>query len=365
MALVAATDAENRHPPLELLFTVDEETGLTGACSLEPGFLEGKLLINLDSEDEGVFTVGCAGGVDSDLRVPVECEARPAGYALCRLHAGGMKGGHSGIDIGLNRANAIRVLGRALFAMRVEGIDVRLATLTGGSAHNAIPRDAQALVLVPADQREAAIRAATACGATCLAEHGGTDPGLFVKLEDTDDDVPATVLSSAGTAKAVDLMLAVPHGVEAMSPDIDGLVQTSNNFARIDRDGDAIKVLTSQRSSVISELEALSARIEGVARLAGGEGHREGGYPPWAPNMDSPLLARSIALYKSMFSKEPVVEIIHAGLECGLIADRNPGMDMISIGPDLKDPHCPDERVHVGSIGRVWDFLAALLKDIR
>jgi dipeptidase D len=173
------------------------------------------------------------------------------------------------------------------------------------------------------------------------------------------------VLTLAATDKAIDFVLAVPHGVEAMCADIEGLVQTSNNFARIERVQDSIQVLTSQRSSVVSEIEALSARIEGVARLAGGEGHHGEGYPPWTPNLDSPLLARGVELYERMYGKKPVVEVIHAGLECGLIADRNPGMDMLSIGPKIRDPHCPDERVHIGSIGRVWDFLAALLKELR
>ncbi len=365
MAMVAALDRESPHPPLELLFTVDEETGLTGAISLEPGFIAGKLLVNIDSEDEGVFTVGCAGGVDSSSRVPVEREAPPAGWTACELSAGGMKGGHSGIDIALGRANAIRVLGRTLRALGQGGIDLRIAELTGGSAHNAIPRDARALLLLPEAAVEPARAIAAECGRICAGEFQTTDPELAVSLERSSEGAPTRALDAASTGKAIDLMLAMPHGVEAMSSEIEGLVQTSDNLARVDLVEDAIEILTSQRSSVVSELHALSDRIEGVARLAGGEGHRSEGYPPWTPNMDSPLLARSLALYERMYGKKPVVEVIHAGLECGLIADRNPGMDMISIGPDIRDPHCPDERVHVGSIGRVWDFLAALLADLR
>ncbi|MEW6074222.1 MAG: aminoacyl-histidine dipeptidase [Planctomycetota bacterium] len=364
MAMVVATDRANPHPPLELLFTVDEETGLTGARSLQPGFLAGKLLVNLDSEDEGVFTVGCAGGVDSELRLPVAAKAPPAGRALAWIRAGGLKGGHSGLDIAKNRANAIRILGRTLRALRQEGLDVRIAALQGGSAHNAIPRDAAALVLVRRGRRKRAAEIVGRCRETFRNEFRRTDPDLAVAFEEAAETVPARVLTPIATDRTIDFLLAVPHGVEAMSADIPGLVQTSNNFARIRRAEDAIEALTSQRSSVVSEIDALSTRIEGVARLAGGEGHRGTGYPPWTPNMESPLLARSKALYRRMFAKEPVVEVIHAGLECGLIADRNPGMDMISIGPDLKDPHCPDERVHIGSIGRVWEFLAALLKEI-
>jgi dipeptidase D len=364
MAMVAALDADTPHPPLELLFTVDEETGLTGAIALEPGFIQGKLLINIDSEDEGVFTVGCAGGINSNLTVPIEREETPAGYAACKMQAGGMKGGHSGIDIALNRANAIRLLGRALHAIGSEGIDVRIAALTGGSAHNAIPRDAEALLLLPEGDVEMAKMVTTRCGGTFLAEFRSTDPDLTMTLESA-NDAPARVLTAAASGKVIDFLLVVPHGVEAMSPDIAGLVQTSNNFARIELTDGAIEVLTSQRSSVVSEIAALSGRIESVARLAGGEGSRSDGYPPWTPNMDSPLLARSVALYEKLFDKKPVVEVIHAGLECGLIAERNPGMDMISIGPDLKDPHCPDERVSISAIGKVWDFLAALLADLK
>ena len=365
MAMVAALDQENPHPPLELLFTVDEETGLTGANALEPGFISGKLLVNLDSEDEGVFTVGCAGGVNSHLTMPIEREAAPTGYRPCTIRAGGMKGGHSGLDIALNRANAIRILGRTLHAFGQDGIDVRIAEMKGGSAHNAIPRDAEALVLLPAASVEQAAELVAQWSKTFLSEFESTDPELAVSLESSGDATPGQVLTAAAGTKAIDFMLGVPHGVEAMSPSIDGLVQTSNNFASIELAEDTITALTSQRSSVVSEIDALSTRIEGVARLAGGDGHRSEGYPPWTPNMDSPLLARSVALYETMFARKPVVEIIHAGLECGLIADRNPGMDMISIGPDLKDPHCPDERVHIGSIGRIWDFLAALLKDLK
>lgn len=364
MAMVAALDTDTPHPPLELLFTVDEETGLTGANALEPGFIKGKLLVNIDSEDEGVFTVGCAGGVNCNLMVPVERAAAPSGHVACRLSAGGMKGGHSGIDIGLNRANAIRLLGRTLLAFAREGIDTRIATLKGGSAHNAIPRDAEALLFLAAgDVAKAAVITAK-CVAVFLDESKATDPELAMELEPS-DAAAGPPLSAAATAKVIDFLLALPHGVEKMSPDIDDLVQTSNNFSRIELKGDTIHVLTSQRSSVVSEIEALSERIESTARLAGGASSRTDGYPPWTPNLDSPLLARSVALYERLFDKKPVVEVIHAGLECGLIADRNEGMDMISIGPDLKDPHCPDERVSIKAIGKVWDFLAALFAELK
>ncbi len=364
MGMVMALDKENPHPPMELLFTVDEETGLTGANALEPGFIDGKILINVDSEDEGVFTVGCAGGINTHVTLPIETEATPAGYKAFKVKAGGMKGGHSGIDIGLGKANAIRILARALFEIRKETIDLRIADIKGGSAHNAIPRDAEANVFIPEGDVPRTKEIIEEYCNVFNSEFVATDPDLFVALEENSASYDE-VLTEAKTEKVIEFFLVIPHGVEAMSPDIEGLVETSNNFANVKIEDCAVKVLTSQRSSVVSKLQALTARIESVGKLVGGEGYSTGGYPPWQPNMESPLLARSLKLYEEMFGKKPIVEVIHAGLECGIIGDKNPGMDMISIGPDLKFPHCPDEKIHIGAIGKVWDFMAALLKDLK
>lgn len=374
MAMVLATSSDVAHPPLELLFTVDEETGLTGANALKPGFIKGKILINIDSEDEGVFTVGCAGGVNTQIRLPLDFEKVPFGYehfassvsgfGLYKINAGGMKGGHSGIDIAKGKANAIRVLGRTLHHLVMNGIDLRIADIKGGSAHNAIPRDAFAMVFLPKAQAAAASSFTENISGVMASEFRATDPELAVKLTPSADKEYNTMLTSADTVKLIDFVLAMPHGVEAMSADIPGLVETSNNFASIKVEDQFIKVLTSQRSSVVSRLQALTARVESMARIAGGEGRTGAGYPPWQPNMDSALLARSLKLYEKMYNKKPVVEIIHAGLECGIIGDRNPGMDMISIGPDLKFPHSPDEKVNIIAIGKVWDFVVELLKEI-
>ncbi len=365
MAMVLAMDKETPHPPLELLFTVDEETGLTGANAMEPGFIEGKLLINVDSEDEGVFTVGCAGGMNTYLSLPLDFEPIPAGYKQYRINAGGMKGGHSGIDIGLGKANALRILGRGLFQLKNENIDVRIADIKGGSAHNAIPRDAHAVVFMPETDFAKAKDTIEKWSGVFNSEFKITDPDLAVSIKEDGEGNVNQVATVAKTQKVIEFMLVIPHGVEAMSPDIEGLVETSNNFANIRMEDGAVKVLTSQRSSVVSKLNALTARIESAARLAGGDARSGDGYPPWQPNMDSPLLARSTKLYEKMFNKKPVVEVIHAGLECGIIADKNPGMDMISIGPDLKYPHSPDEKIHIGTIGKVWDFMVELLKELK
>lgn len=365
MAMAMAMDNDVQHPPLELLFTVDEETGLTGANELEPGFIDGKILINVDSEDEGVFTVGCAGGANTYSTLPLKFESVPVGYKSHKLIGGGMKGGHSGIDIAMGKANAIQVLGRALHVILNENVDVRIADIKGGSAHNAIPRDAEAVVFIADAEVEKVKKIVDQATATLLEEYKTTDPDLKISLAAGGDSKFNEALSVKETRRVVDYILAMPHGVAAMSPDIEGLVETSNNFANISVDDGNLKVLTSQRSSVVSRLQAHTSKIEALARLAGGEAKTGDGYPPWQPNMDSPLLAKSVKLYKEMFNKEPVVEVIHAGLECGIIGDKNPGMDMISIGPDLRYPHSPDEKIHIGTIGKVWDFMVALIASLK
>jgi len=363
MAMALALDKEIQHPPLESLFTVDEETGLTGANSLAPGFVDGRFLVNIDSEDEGYFTVGCAGGINTNLAIPVTMEIPPANYKLVKVIAGGMKGGHSGIDINKEKANAMKVINRALEVIK-EKVDIRFADVAGGTAHNAIPRDASAQIFVPAEELEMVKEAAVEAQEILKNEFKNTDPDLFIKVDVSTDNLKQA-MTAADTAKIMDFIAVLPHGVASMSTAIEGLVETSNNFARIKVEDSKVKVLTSQRSSLVSRLHSLTDRIEATARLAGGEAHSSDGYPPWQPNMDSPLLAKSLKIYENLFNKKPVVEVIHAGLECGIIADRNPGMDMISIGPTLKYPHSPDEKVLVSTIGMVWDFIAALLKSIK
>lgn len=364
MALAMALDKDLPHAPLELLFTVDEETGLTGANALKPGFIKGKLLINLDSEDEGVFTVGCAGGKDTELMIPMNFEAVSTDCKAFTIKAAGMKGGHSGIDINIGKANALRVLGRALDTLYKNGISFKIADVKGGTAHNAIPRDAEAVVYMD--------NASLSKVKDLLSEK---EKELKIEFKNVDQDIALSVSESSesfskvftkeSTVKTINLMLTVHHGVAAMSTDIDDLVETSNNFAKIKVEDKELHILTSQRSSVVSRLEELTSRIEAIALISDGKAESGGGYPPWQPDMDSKLLAQSKALYKKMYSKEPVIEVIHAGLECGIIGDRNPGMDMISIGPDLRYPHCPDEKVRVEAIGKVWDFVAELLKDLK
>lgn len=362
MAMVAATDDRIGHPALELLFTTDEETGLTGANSLQPGFIQGKQLLNIDTEDEGVFTVGCAGGEDARVTLPFTTDESLASYNACKLVAGGMSGGHSGIDIIEQRANAIKLLFRGIHSI-AQKTDVRIATVTGGTARNAIPRDAEAVVLIPSPDLETAQAMMVELEQKLQAEYAITDPGLTMTLTVTSGDHKAASVDT--TRRAIDLVFAYPDGVTGMSGEIEGLVDTSNNLATIKTDNGTMVILSNQRSSNMDSLALLCERIMSVARLAGATGETSGGYPSWQPDMDSELLARCLQVYQHRFDKKPVVEAIHAGLECGIIGAKYPGMDMISFGPTIKNPHSPDEKIEIESIGQVWDFMVALFESYK
>jgi len=362
MAMVAATDKELGHPPLELLFTTDEETGLTGATSLRPGFIKGKQLLNIDSEDEGVFTVGCAGGKDARVLLPFVANESLPDHSAFKLVSSGMSGGHSGIDIIEDRANAIKLLFRGIH-LSCGQADVRISTVTGGSARNAIPRDAEAILLIPTTDIEALQAAIGEYEKTLKAEYIKTDPNLRMKLIAESDDHKAS--SASTTRQAVDLVFAYPHGVTAMSKSLEGLVETSNNMATVKVENGELVILSNQRSSNMDSLELICDRVMSLARLAGAKGVTSGGYPSWQPNMDSRLLARCLEVFEKRFDKKPVVEAIHAGLECGIIGAKYDGMDMISFGPTIKNPHSPDEKIEIESIGKVWDFMVALFESYK
>ncbi|MCK5809029.1 aminoacyl-histidine dipeptidase [bacterium] len=355
IALVLVTDETVKHPPLELLFTVDEETGLTGASELRSGWLKGKYLLNLDSEDEHVFTIGCAGGKDTHIRftgtrIPV------ADKISYRVTVGGLKGGHSGVDITEPLANANVVLSRLL-----ESCELNIVSIEGGSAHNAIPRDATAFVRV-ADGAQLKKRA-TELQKVIQKEYAGGDEGITITVEMCQP--PVTMFDRDSTFKLVHLLRALPHGIAAMSRELDGLVETSNNLAVVTMpDDNTVEILTSQRSSVMSKLDDLTDRIEAVGKLANAEVISGNGYPSWEPDMDSGLLKVCVSEWKNVTDVEPVVEVIHAGLECGIIGSKYDGMEMISYGPTIKNPHSPDEKLFVPSIKSVYDFTASLLEKL-
>ncbi len=364
MAMTLALDKEAAHPPLELLFTIDEETGLTGANALQGDFIEGKILLNVDSEDEGVFTVGCAGGRDTHISLALQYEDPPAGFVMARLKASGMTGGHSGVNINEERANAVRVLVRAILQLQNQ-TDLRIADIAGGTAHNAIPRDAWADIFMAKDSFKDVEKTVAELDQIFKKEFKNTDPNLKLSVEPMPETTGKRALSADSSPKIANLLFALPHGVAAMSTDMPGLVETSNNLANIKIRNSKLEIVTSQRSSVMTRLHALTLRIEIIGRLAGAEVVSGNGYPAWQPNMQSPLLARCQVVYEKLFGKKPHIEAIHAGLECGIIGDKKAGMDMISFGPTLKNPHSPDEKIQVESIGKIWDFLVELLKTFK
>lgn len=357
-AMAIAEDPEAVHGPLELLFTVDEETGLTGAAKLDPTLVSGRTLLNLDTEEDGAFYIGCAGGADARSVFTVSLEPVPAGHAALAVRVRGLKGGHSGVDIHENRGNALKFLARALAAARRAAPELRIATLSGGSKHNAIPREADAVITVPAGDVAAVRKAIEETAAVLKEEYGEIDPGQRVDAEDTS---AAQVFSAGDGSRILDALLACPHGVLAMSRAVPGLVETSNNLAVVTTEGSQVKVVTSSRSSVMPSLKATLQQVEAVFRLAGAQVEVHDGYPGWKPNPDSPVLKLAKEVFHREFGREPEVKAIHAGLECGLIGEKFPGMDMLSLGPQIESPHSPDERVKIPTVASFYRLLKAIL----
>ncbi len=358
LAVLAAKDIA--HGPLEALITIDEETGLTGAEGLQPGRLKAKFLLNLDSEEEGYLTIGCAGGVDTIATRKLARTAPPAGSRAYRLKVFGLKGGHSGIDINAGRGNALRLLAQVLGFLKPE-FDLALASLKGGNKRNAIPREASAMIyLDPA--REPAVRQALAAHeAHWRAALGAFDPGLHLALEAGE---AAAAMSSTDADALIQLLLALPHGVEAMSPDIKGLVQTSTNLGVIETREDVVEVNLLTRSSIDASKAALTERIAATCALAGFESHTSGGYPGWKPEPEASLVRIVNDTNQAIFGKPLEIMAIHAGLECGLIGEKYTSMEMVSFGPDMWDVHTPDEHVSVPSVANFWKLLVAVLEAV-
>lgn len=360
VALALSADKTVEHPPFELLFTVDEETGLTGAINLDETLLSGKILLNIDSEDEGVLTIGCAGGLSSNITLSVDRQKIPADFSSYKLKLGGFKGGHSGVDIKKGRGNAIKELARVLLLLG-EVVDYKLQDIVGGSAHNAIPRDAEAKIALNEHGFEKIKSIISHLEYDLKNEYMKNDQDLFISVERS-EECSSEMISGECSGQVLNIINALPHGVFSMSQMIDGLVETSNNIATVKIKDDTFEVLTSQRSSLKSRLDLLTSRIESIAKLSGAKIKHGDGYPAWQPNWESDLLKRCKEAYKNKFSKEPVVEVIHAGLECGIIGDKYPGMEMISFGPTIQNPHSPDERMKVTDIDKILDFMIELFR---
>lgn len=358
LAVLASQDIQ--HGPLEVIVTIDEETGLTGANGIQPAWLKAKYLLNLDSEEEGFLTIGCAGGVDTIATRKLDMSAPKPGTRPYRLKVFGLKGGHSGIDINAGRGNAIRLLAQLLKPMQ-PGFDFQLASIKGGNKRNAIPREASAfLFLDPA--KESSFKAELArYEAHWKAAHGAFDPGLAFALEPGQAD---QVMSEADTTAIINLLLALPHGVEAMTPGIAGLVQTSTNLGVIDVSNGSAEVNLLTRSSIEASKSALSDRIASVCALAGFESHCTGGYPGWKPDPSASLVKLVNEANQQVFGKALEIVAIHAGLECGLIGDKYPGMEMVSFGPNMWDVHTPDEHVSIASVEAFWKLLVAVLEKV-
>ena len=362
-ALAIAEDDTIAHPELELLFTVDEETGMTGANALRADQLKGRILLNLDSEDEGIFTVGSAGGRETKSTLSLTKSALAAGSRKVSIHVSGLLGGHSGCEIHCGRASAIKLIARIADRICAEIPDACLVDIKGGSAHNAIPRDAQLDIAVQAKDAARVVEIANEMGKNFASEFKKADGG--VKVDTQVNDIAGSAFDAAALRNVIDLILVYPHGVAAMSQDIPGLVETSSNLASVRIDGDTLHILSSQRSSVPTKLNTLTAKIEAAVRLAGGKAVSDGGYPAWQPDMESDVLKRCVDAYDKRFGHKPKIEIIHAGLECSIIGSKMPDMQMISFGATVVSPHSPQERAEVKTIGMVADFLVDLLASYK
>ena len=347
-ACLALLDSDLPMGRLECLFTVSEETGMDGAFGLESGFFDAKTLINLDSEDEGQLFVGCAGGMDTTATFTCRREALRKGYRPLHIKVSGAMGGHSGDDINKERANALRLLIRFLYTELQ--YDFQLLTLSGGNKPNAICREAEAFIAVPADEVQEMVDDAAAFGEVLKAEYASSDPGVVITCEP--EACSVRPIEEGDAANIIMTLLTVPHGVEKMSTDIPGLVETSTNLAAARFEGDLLKVITNQRSSVVSELHALAERVEAAFFLGSFDVEHHGEYPGWKPNLDSRILKQSVASYRKLFGVDPEVKAIHAGLECGLFLEKFPDLDMISFGPTLRNVHAPGEKLELSSLDK-------------
>jgi len=357
-ALAVLADANIPHGPVEVLVTVDEETGLTGANNVRPGWLKAKYLLNLDSEEEGILTIGCAGGVDSVATRKLAMGAPQAGTLPYRLKVSGLKGGHSGIDINAGRGNAIRLLAQALAAL---GAPFELAAVKGGNKRNAIPREASAQLYLDPALEPAAKAALAGIEAHWRAALGAFDPHLAIRLE---PGQPGPVMAGDDAQALIRLLLTAPHGVEAMSPAIPGLVQTSVNLGVVDTAGGEATVNLLTRSSIDLSKAALTDRIGAACAAAGFQHTLFGGYPGWKPEPEAGLVKLMGQVHQAAFGKPMAIMAIHAGLECGLIGEGHPGMEMVSFGPSMWDVHTPDEHVSIASVGNFWKLLVAVLAAI-
>ena len=359
--LAILEDESLKHGGIEALFTVDEETGLTGAFALESNMLTGKMMINIDSEDFGIITVGCAGGGESKIKLPLKTKSINEDLDFLLIKLSGLRGGHSGVDAHEHRGNAIKILSRLLWKVSQNYI-FYLADFKGGDKHNAIPREAYAKVAINKKNKNNFISDFRKICEDIREEVKPIDPNLKVDFESIEKF--NVVLVDESKKSFLNLIHGLPNGVDKMSYDIQGLVETSTNLATVVFDEKYAMIGMSSRSSIMSALQDFRDRIRAVASLSGAEVIEDTPYPGWKPNLDSKLLDLSKKVFKDIFNEEPGVEAIHAGLECGIIGEKFQGMDMISIGPTIKYPHSPEEQVHVSTVDKFYNFVLEILKRV-
>jgi len=359
LAVLESKDVE--HGPLECLFTLDEETGLTGASSLKKNWLKADILINMDSEDIGVIFIGCSGGKNTAATFKAKLEKVPRNYSSFELKVAGLKGGHSGLEIQVGRGNAVKILNRAIWSYSQEN-NIRLAEINGGNKHNAIPREAFAVVLVPKNDEKKLKKFVAKYNETVKSEYAAVEPDLMVSVEK--HSTPEKVMDEKTQKHLVNALYALPHGVIKMSNDIPGLVETSTNLAVVETKGKNINIVTSQRSPVFSQNVDITNMVSSVLKLAGAEITYGDGYPGWAPDINSDILKVFKSTFTKMYGKEPEVTAIHAGLECGIIKEKYPDMDMISFGPTMRDVHSPAEKLQISTVPEFFNQLKTVLTNI-
>lgn len=358
MAVLESKELE--HGPLEALFTIDEETGLTGAARLKPGWLRGEILLNTDTEEHGELCIGCAGGVDTVASLSYQA-AKPKGDAALEIKVKGLKGGHSGCDIHLGRGNANKIMNRLLY-VATRRFQAGLHRLDGGNLRNAIPRESTATIVVEKSKLADLKKELQTLGESITGELKRVEPDLLIALGDT--AVPADVMEFAAQEKFIRSVYAAPNGVFRMSDDVPGLVETSTSMARVVVGSGKAQAEFLSRSSVDSGKDNIATTIEACFELAGCQVQHTGGYPGWTPNADSAILKLMKSTFKKLFGEEPKVNAVHAGLECGIIGSHYPNMDMISFGPTIRHPHSPDEKCEVESVQKYWRYLVEILAAI-
>jgi dipeptidase D len=358
LAVMESTDIA--HGPLEFVFTIDEETGLTGASEFPGGLLKSKYFLNLDSEEIGTLCIGCAGGVKTIARRKITRQPSK-GNAAYRIKVSGLKGGHSGVDIHQGRGNAVRILG-TLLQSALNELPLEVADIKAGSAQNAIPREAFAVVVLDDALKTKLDSLITRVEAEHKGDVGSFDPDLQVTVEPVKR--PDQTINADDMRRTVDLMVTLPHGVLAMSPEIAGLVQNSTNLATVAVDGDTVEIVTSQRSAIDASRRGAATMVATVCRLGGFEVEHAGSYPGWKPEPDSSIVKKSQAVHEKVFGKPATLIAMHAGLECGVIGEKYPGMEMISFGPTIIDVHSPNERVQISTVESFWKYLRELLENL-